>query len=104
MPARPALAHARLEASEPAVGAEGAAPAQVVLHFTEAVEPRFSSIMVSNSAGLRMEMGPAHLASEPRQLAVALKPLVPGEYRVDWVAISVDTHRTQGSFHFSVVR
>jgi len=29
-------------------------------------------------------------------------PLPPGLYKVTWHAVSVDTHRTQGDFSFSV--
>jgi methionine-rich copper-binding protein CopC len=29
-------------------------------------------------------------------------PLKPGVYTVHWHAVSVDTHRTQGSFQFTV--
>jgi methionine-rich copper-binding protein CopC len=36
------------------------------------------------------------------QLTVKLKALPPGTYKVIWRVLSVDTHRTQGSFSFSV--
>jgi copper resistance protein C len=31
-----------------------------------------------------------------------VKPLAPGVYQVQWHVISVDTHRTQGNFSFTV--
>jgi len=31
-----------------------------------------------------------------------LPQLKPGRYRVRWHVVSVDTHRTEGSFEFSV--
>ena len=35
-------------------------------------------------------------------LEVSLPPLPPGKYHVFWVAISVDTHRTEGNFPFTI--
>jgi hypothetical protein len=31
-----------------------------------------------------------------------VKPLMPGVYQVHWHVISVDTHRTEGNFSFTV--
>jgi methionine-rich copper-binding protein CopC len=33
---------------------------------------------------------------------LALPPLAPGRYRVRWHVVSVDTHRTEGEYSFSV--
>ena len=35
-------------------------------------------------------------------LVLPLPRLAPGRYRVRWHVVSVDTHRTEGSFEFSV--
>jgi hypothetical protein len=35
-------------------------------------------------------------------MSVALKPLKPGIYHVRWHALSIDTHRTEGAFAFTV--
>jgi copper resistance protein C len=35
-------------------------------------------------------------------MRVGLKSLSPGTYRVRWHALSVDTHKTEGSFTFRV--
>jgi hypothetical protein len=51
-----------------------------------------------------MQTGKAALGSGPTELRVALKPLPPGTYKVIWRVLSVDTHRTQGEFTFSVGR
>jgi methionine-rich copper-binding protein CopC len=37
-----------------------------------------------------------------RHLSVMLQPLAPGVYTVSWVAIAVDSHRTQGHYQFTV--
>ena len=40
--------------------------------------------------------------SDGTELRVPLKALPPGTYKVIWRVLSVDTHRTQGSFTFRV--
>ncbi len=48
----PALAHAHLEAASPAADATvTSAPAEVVLDFFEAIEPKFSAIEVEDAHG-----------------------------------------------------
>jgi len=39
---------------------------------------------------------------DPRQLSVPLKPMTPGTYTVEWHATSVDTHKTEGHFSFTL--
>jgi copper resistance protein C len=98
-----ASAHAMLDHASPAVGsAAAAAPKEVVLSFTEKLEPKFSSIEVQNDKGAAVQAGKATLGAAPTDLRVALKPLPPGTYKVIWRVLSVDTHRTNGSFTFRV--
>jgi methionine-rich copper-binding protein CopC len=98
-----AFAHAQLRAAEPPVGGTvRAAPSQVEITFSEAVEPRFSSITVTDHAGAQVDRRDLHIAGDPRHLAVSLPALAPGEYRVEWHATSVDTHKTEGSYKFTV--
>jgi methionine-rich copper-binding protein CopC len=42
-------------------------------------------------------------ATERQLLRVSLETLAPGQYRVEWRVVSVDTHVTQGDFAFRVV-
>ena len=101
--AGPALAHAFLKTATPAVGATvQQAPAAVVIDFTEGVEPRFSTIAVQDGSGARVDLGDVHLQGGNQHLAVGLKPLPPGVYKVTWTATAVDTHKTQGDFSFTV--
>jgi methionine-rich copper-binding protein CopC len=100
----PAFAHAFLESALPRVGSTvPAAPAELVLSYTQGIEPAFSHIEVQDSAGASVITGAAHaVPGEAAKLAVPLKPLSPGDYTVIWHVTSVDTHKTQGKFHFSV--
>ena len=81
-----------------------AAPAEVELHFTEGVEPDFSKIEVHDSSGASVTAGAAHSDGEPTKFAVPIKKLAPGVYTVIWHVTSVDTHKTQGKFHFTVTK
>ena len=98
-----ALAHARLDHASPKVGSTVApAPREVVLSFTEKVEPAFSAIEVRNAQGTAVDAGKATVSGDGMQLRIALKTLPPGTYKVIWRVLSVDTHRTQGDFSFHV--
>ena len=96
-----ANAHAMLDHATPAVGsAVAAAPKEVVLSFTEKLEPKFSSIEVRNANGAAVSTGPAR--ANGMEMRVGLKQLPAGTYKVIWRVLSVDTHRTNGSFTFRV--
>jgi methionine-rich copper-binding protein CopC len=97
-----AFAHAMLDHAEPRVGSTAtSAPKEVVLWFTQKLEPAFSSIEVRNDRGAAMQAGKATVIGGT-QLRVPLKALSPGTYKVFWRVLSVDTHQTQGDFSFRV--
>lgn len=100
----PARAHAHLDRASPAVGSTvAAAPTEVILWFTEKLEPAFSMIEVRDAKGAAVQAGKARVDDKLRtQLRVPLKPLAPGTYKVIWRVLSVDTHRSQGEFTFRV--
>jgi methionine-rich copper-binding protein CopC len=99
-----ALAHAFLDRADPAVGATlTMAPTEVTITFTEGLEPDFSSLAVEDETGQRVDLGDAHTApDDATRFSVGLKPLKPGNYKVLWRATSVDTHKTSGSYSFTV--
>jgi hypothetical protein len=99
-----AFAHAFLERSTPPVGSEVSAPQQISLHFTEGVEPMFSSIEIHDALGALVPIGKPHtVPAGDRDLVVDLPDLHAGRYTVTWHVTSVDTHKTEGSFQFSVI-
>ncbi|MBS0245350.1 MAG: copper homeostasis periplasmic binding protein CopC [Proteobacteria bacterium] len=99
-----ALAHAHLDHAQPAAGTRlTQAPHEVSLWFTEAIEPKFSSIVVQDAKGTAVQDGKAEGAADnTAELKVKLKSLKAGVYKVNWKVLSVDTHRTQGTFSFTV--
>lgn len=101
----PAFAHAFLAHAVPAVGAAlPTAPPALTLTYTEPVEPLFSRVTVEDSAGASVVAGAVTASDGGRTLTVPLKPLAAGRYQVDWHIVSVDTHRTEGHFTFTVGR
>lgn len=100
-----ANAHALLLSATPAVGStQSSAPPEIALQFSEAIEPRFSTVTVTNEAGtVILTSKPALRANDPSVLVVKLATrLEAGSYKVRWRAVSVDTHQTEGGFSFAV--
>ena len=96
-----ARAHAFLDHAEPRVGSTvPTAPREVVLSYTQNLEPAFSSVEVSDANGARVDLGKPSISAST--MRVGLKQLPPGTYRVRWQVLSVDTHTTEGSFTFHV--
>jgi methionine-rich copper-binding protein CopC len=96
-----ARAHAFLDHASPLVGSTvPAAPHEVVLTFTQNLEPAFSAAQVTDSSGARVDQGKAQVSGNT--MTVGLKALGPGSYKVHWRALSVDTHTTEGAFTFHV--
>ncbi|MEA2737467.1 MAG: copper resistance protein [Acetobacteraceae bacterium] len=98
-----AFAHAFLDRASPAVGSEvSGSPPAISLTYTEPVEPLFSTVAVTDAAGSRVDQGKPVAQDGGRILLVDLKKLPPGVYTVAWHVTSVDTHKTEGHFTFTV--
>ena len=99
-----ALAHSHLKKSVPAAGsAVTDGPSEVRLQFDAPVEPRFSKIVVELK-GKPVASEPA--ASDPSDKTTLVvkfaQPLQAGSYKVNWQAVSADTHKVKGGFTFQV--
>jgi methionine-rich copper-binding protein CopC len=101
-----AFAHAHLKSASPAPKSVlQMAPTEVAIDFTETLEVKFSSITVKDASGTQVDQGDVHSApGDTKHLAVSLKPLQPGTYTVTWRATATDTHKSDGSFTFSVAK
>jgi methionine-rich copper-binding protein CopC len=96
-----ATAHAFLDHAEPRVGNKVAtAPHEVTLWFTQNLEAAFSTVTVTNAAGMRVDTGKPRVSGT--QMSVSLRSGGAGTYRVTWRVLSVDTHTTDGNFTFQV--
>lgn len=104
-----AQAHPKLVSSTPAEGSESAAPAKIELHFSENLVTQFSGAKLVMTAMPGQEHPPMAVkaavsgGSDPKTMVIApASPLTAGTYKVDWRAVSSDTHPITGSVTFKV--
>ena len=99
-----AWAHAALLRTSPVASRiVNTPPAQLTLTYSEAVEPRFAIVSVTDAAGHQHTAGRPHRSpSDPDELVQALGHLDEGWYLVFWRVISVDGHPVRGAFTFAV--
>lgn len=97
-----AFAHTHPEMMMPAADATVSAPASIMIHFSGALEPKFSSITVTDATGHVVNKEPAAVGADAKVMTLPLPALMPGIYTVNWVGVSVDTHRSTGEYKFTV--
>ncbi|AOJ42769.1 copper resistance protein [Burkholderia sp. AU33423] len=99
-----AQAHALPKTQTPAADATlSVAPHAVTIGFSEALEPAFSSIAVTDSQGQSVVDGKSSVdAGNRKRMQVALTNLTAGTYTVAWIAVASDGHRTQGHYAFTL--
>jgi len=97
-------AHAFLDHAEPAVGITvDTPPTEIKIWFTEKLEPAFSQIQLFDHHGKPATQAHATVdPSDPSLLRLEVPALAPGDYKVTWKVMSVDTHMTVGNFTFTV--
>jgi methionine-rich copper-binding protein CopC len=99
--ATPAAAHAFLQHASPGAGDTlVSAPKEISLAFTAALESTSSGVEVTDANGQDMEAAAPAIGGQ--SVKVALKPLTAGTYHVAWHAVSVDAHRTEGAYNFTI--
>ncbi|MCP1644979.1 methionine-rich copper-binding protein CopC [Pseudomonas citronellolis] len=104
-----AQARPKLLSSDPQASAEVAAPARIELHFSETLTTRLSGAKLVMSGMPGMSHGPMPVqvkvsAGEDGKTMVitSARALMPGDYRVEWRAVSSDTRPVTGNFSFKV--
>jgi methionine-rich copper-binding protein CopC len=109
--ATPAIAHTRLLSSTPAAKSVASNVTSASLVFSERVLPKVSGVdlamtgMAGMAAHAPMKVSgiKTSLSPDGRTLVAAFpKQLAPGTYRLDWHAVSADTHRIKGTLSFTV--
>ncbi|MCE4056937.1 copper homeostasis periplasmic binding protein CopC [Pseudomonas sp. Au-Pse12] len=98
------FAHAHLKSSTPAADSSVVAPNELRLVFTEGVEAAFTQVKISKDGAPLDVKSLATEGADKKTLIVipAATPLRAGEYKVQWHAVSVDTHKSEGSYSFKV--
>lgn len=98
-----AWGHSFPDHSEPRVGWTVDKPAQVRIWFDVPIEPIFSTIKVVDANGQQVDRQDGRVnPADHTLLEVSLPALPPGKYRVFWNVISIDTHRTEGDYPFTI--
>jgi copper resistance protein C len=96
-----AQAHAFLDHADPKVGSTiHEPPSQVTVWMTEGLEPAFSKLQVFDANGAEVDKKDTKVTGST--MTVSLPKLAPGKYRVSWQVVAVDTHRTSGTFEFTI--
>lgn len=104
------FAHPKLLTSTPADKAEVAAPQKIELKFSENLSTQFSgaNLLMTGMPGMA-DHSPMKIAAkvaggdDPKTMVVTpAQPLSPGNYRVEWRAVSSDTHPINGNITFTV--
>jgi copper transport protein len=99
-----ASAHAELTSSTPANQAIVAStPPEILLTFSEGVDPVGDSIRLVDAAGDPVPLGPIDQSQGDDTLRAPVPATIAdGTYIVGWQAISADSHKIRGAFTFSV--
>ena len=101
--APPAFAHAYLTNAVPAKGSTvQTPPSQLELFYTEEVVPHFSSVVVENAQRHPIHTGALRVSQDKHEVIVPVPKLAPGKYTVVWHMTAEDTHKTQGTYSFTV--
>ncbi|MEN3754350.1 copper homeostasis periplasmic binding protein CopC [Mangrovibacter yixingensis] len=105
-----AQAHPELASAKPADKDNVQAPSRIELHFTENLLTKYSGARLVMTAMPGMSShSPMPVAvkvsagSDPKTMVITpVKPLPTGTYKVEWRAVSSDTHPRTGNYSFSV--
>ena len=97
------FAHAHLKEQTPAADSTVSAPSDLRLVFSEGVEATFSKVTISKDGAPVLVKSLATEGSDKKTLIVTpAAPLPAGAYKVEWHAVSVDTHKSEGAYSFKV--
>ena len=100
--ATPALAHTRLESSDPADGSSvSTGPDSVSLTFNENIQSQFATVTVVGPDGTNYQVGQA--TGDGEQVRTAVSPIGPaGTYSVGYRVLSDDGHPVTGKVAFTL--
>lgn len=98
-----ASAHPKLVSASPAANSLGAAPGKIEMHFSEGLIPAFASIdLVEKKGAAKIAVKTSVSGGGKILTGVPAKALAPGAYRLTYHVTSVDTHRVQAGYDFTV--
>ncbi|MDR6605917.1 copper homeostasis periplasmic binding protein CopC [Pseudomonas synxantha] len=97
------FAHAHLKSETPAAGSTVTAPKDLRLVFSEGVEAKFTKVSITaDNAPVAVKSIETAPGDQKTLIVTPEKPLTAGKYKVEWHAVSVDTHKSDGNYGFTV--
>jgi methionine-rich copper-binding protein CopC len=99
-----AFAHSELKSATPAEGGTVAtSPSELDLKFSEDLNLKFSGVTVTGPNKTAVQTGEATLTDGNTTLVVPIAGVLgAGIYTVTWHALSADSHKSHGSYTFTV--
>jgi hypothetical protein len=97
-----AFAHSVPVEMSPAANSTVSAPASVIVHFSEALEPKFSTLTLADADGKLVSKEHSVVSADTKVMTLPLPALAPATYTVNWTSVAVDSHRAQGNYKFTV--
>lgn len=98
-----AFAHSHPKTMDPAPNATVAAPRRVSIEFSEALEPKFSSLKLTDAKGANAATAASQVdPADAKHMTLDLPHLETGAYTVHWVTVATDGHRLEGEYKFTV--
>ena len=100
------FAHANLERSEPPDGGElRQTPAQLTLHFSQALMPNESWVAIRDASGADTQLSVTFDPADRKVMRAMTPALPPGFYTIRWQSLSAeDDDFAQGSYKLTVLR
>lgn len=99
----PSFAHSVLQSSVPGADTSGSAPDTIKLVFNETVDLAFTTIAITSPDGSVIALDGLTLSEDGRTLtAPVTDQLAAGRYMLDWSLLSIDGHRIEDMFTFTV--
>jgi methionine-rich copper-binding protein CopC len=97
-------AHAELVTADPPDGATlSTPPGEIVLMFSEALDPGKSSVTLHDSSGAKVAGGSEVDATDNKVMRlVPPAVMAPGTYEIRWTSAALDGHIEHGLLHFTL--
>ncbi|OCR22330.1 hypothetical protein AFK24_24810 [Pseudomonas syringae] len=96
-------AHAHLNTEIPAAESTASGLKDLRLNFSEGVEARFTKVTITRDGN---PVAVKNIETDPSDKKLLIvtpeQPLSAGEYKVEWHAVSVDTHKSEGDYTFKL--
>lgn len=97
------LAHTHLKSETPTANSTVTAPKELRLIFSEGVEAQFTKISITaDGAAVAVKSIETAPGDQKTLIVTPENPLTPGKYKVEGHAVSVDTHKSEGDYSFTV--